>query len=170
MLRDNSEDTLSFYMEAANRKREIPVSSCPTQFEHHLYSGQQAKHEQAERVLFDDLLHRLDEYGPPINRQDKPKPKRHALQETRSYRISVIRDQHPGGSFYFCRVDTENVFAFEDVLYMIHPSIQGYQPKETKHGLLYDMDQVVIVRDAAGRLHHYTQQLDAIAPELIKTR
>lgn len=161
---------MSFYREAANRKREIPVSSCPTQFEHHLYSGQQVKHEQAEKVLFDDLLNRLDEYGPPINKHDKPKTNRHVAQETRSQRIARIREAHPGCTFHFCRVDTENVFSFEDGLYEIHSSLQVYQPKETKHGLLYDMDQVVVVRDADGGVHYYTQQMDAIAPELITAK
>lgn len=166
MLRDNSEDTLSFYKEAANRKREIPVSSCPTQFEHHLYSGHQVKNEQAEKVLFDDLLNRLDEYGPPINKQDKPKT-RHAIGETRSQRVGRVRERHPGCVFHFCRVDTENVFTFENAQYAIHPSLQAYQPKETKHGLLYDMDQITVVRDTEGTLHFYDQQFEAIEPTLV---
>lgn len=157
---------MSSYKTAANRKREIPVSSCPTQFEHHLYSGKQVKNAKAEKALFAALLDNLDANGPPVSRNDKP-GKKHVQAETNAHRIAAIKAQFPGCIFAFCYVDTENVFTYDGRRFQIDISVQAYQPKETKHGLLYDVDQIVIVQSQDGAEHYYTQQFHAIRPELV---
>lgn len=161
------EDTLSYYKEAVNRKREIPVSSCPTQFEHRLYSGQHLKNTQAEKILFDELLNQLDEKGPQTGKNDRPKKSRHTDHETRFRRVERIRERHPDSTFTFCCVNTDNEFSFEGRRYQIDASIREYQPIETAHGSLYDADQIVVVHSKDGLTHFYSQQLTAIEPDKV---
>ena len=167
MLRDNSEDTLSYYKEKANLKREIPISSCPSQFEHYLYSGRQVKNAQAEKILFEDMMNRMKGHGPALSDLYGPKKRKPAAEETRSQRIDRIREAHPGCSFHFCRVDTENVFTFEDTMYEIDEAVAAYSPTQTRHGLLYDTDEIMIVRDTDGGLHYYTPQAHPVPAELV---
>lgn len=141
------------------------MSSCPPSIAHMLDGGQFAPDDESHEVMrFESLMDRLSE-DMPLPKAIQPKAE--ATRETRSQRVARVREQHPGCAFHFCQVDTENVFTFENTQYVIHPSLQAYQPKETKHGLLYDMDQITVVRDTEGTLHFYDQQFEAIESTLV---
>lgn len=94
------------------------------------------------------------------------KTKRRATDQ-RATRIAAIHKAFPGGVFSFERVDTNNDFAFEGTRYHIDSSIEGYRPKETESGYLYDMDSIVIVRHN-GTLHFYQQDYVPIEDRDVK--
>lgn len=154
-------------MEALDRKREIPVSSCPTQFEHQLYSGQHLTHTPSEESMFGELLLKLDENGPPLKRTDRPKQRKDAPHKTRFHQITGIRAEHPGFAFEFCYVDTDNVFTFKGVRHQINYSVPAYQQVETKQGVLYDVDHILVLHNRNGCRHFYTPQLAAIEPHMV---
>ena len=158
---------MSYYKEAMRRKQEIPVSSCPVQVTHHLYSGQHLKDEDAEQTFFDEMLSRLDENGPPMLREDRPKKNKYAGYETRHQKLVRIRKRHSGAAFSFSYVDTENAFVYEGRWYVIDVSVQAYAPKQTRCGELYDADQIMVVQSPDGTLDFYTQDLTAISPNMV---
>lgn len=164
LLRDNPEDTLSLYKEYSRGSREIPVSSCPAVVGN-LYYGDNvvACEENPMRNLgFQHMLEDLDEQaGKHGATLVVPKPKKQC-ESTRSTRLETIRAQYPGCSFSFHRVDTENHFDHNGTWYHIADHVEAYRPKETREGLLYDMDQVVVVEAGDHQLHFYDQQFHPI--------
>lgn len=156
LTRDNSEDTLTNYKDIMNGKREIPVSSCPDSVCDYFESTRKTPDESEEQERrFMHLLDRLDERAAPYEPKHKPRER----SGTRSEMIEAMKQKHPDCTVQFCYVDTENCFTHDGEWYCIHDSTAEYAPKETKHGLLYDADQVLVLRAPAGDLHFYTQSI-----------
>ena len=166
LLRDNSEGTLTTYKEKMNGTREVPVSSCPDYFEDMLYSNRKPPDEErgsARDTQFANMLERMDQQKSRLSNRKKKAD----WPATRFHRVEEIKTELPGGEFTFCRVDTKNRFEFDGVYYVIDKSQKAYQPKRTKEGSLYDMDQIVVVRTPDRKLHFFDQKLRPIDPDLI---
>lgn len=133
------------YKDIMNGKREIPISSCPSCIEDQVYGtgGTSAETEIEEsasfKVMLDNLDAKAEKYKP---KNVKPKQR----QETMFDRMSEIRKEHPLAKIYFCSVDTYNYFSLFGSLYHLD-DIPQYRPKQTKHGLLYDMDKIICAVD-----------------------
>lgn len=166
LLRDNAEDTLSHYKEMMRGKTEIPVSSCPPSVAHMVDGSQFTPAEESlESERFELMMDCLLETKASKTQVGKRK-KEHL--ETRSQRIERVRQKHPGCTFDFCPVDTENGFTYRGDRYAIDKSVEDYLPIETKHGLWYGSDQVVIVTEPDGTLFFYTQQFHRINESLVQ--
>lgn len=165
LLQDNKEDTLSRYKEMINGKREIPVSSCPPLISHLLESGYHCEAEDMDEAQrYELMLDRLDSFGPPLSQSKRNREER---AETRSDRLEAIRSLYPGCVFHHCRIDTENHFEFDGEWFAVDTCVEEYNPIETKHGLLYDSDQVIVVVDEDGISHFFTQQVWPIDDALV---
>ncbi len=158
LLRDNPEGTLSHYKEIVVGSHEIPVSSCPACIDETI-SGGHAEDDESEESRFTQMLEKLDAREATLG---IPKPKKKPRVETKFQRTERVREAYPGCTFAHCRVDTTNRFEHDGVWYVIDEWVAAYQPKETKEGLLYDMDTVVVVSDAEGVLHFYDQAMRPI--------
>lgn len=145
LLRDNPEDTLSTYKEIARGRSEIPVSSCPDTISDMYYADGYSLNDgdRGPRVAFEQMLKKLDNHASKYG--VKEKPRKTSGSSARSRRIEAIRDAYPGSVFHFSRVDTDNQFVHDGRTYQIDQSVAAYSAKQTKEGLLYDMDQVMIV-------------------------
>lgn len=166
LLRDNAGDTMSHYKEMARGNTEIPVSSCPPSVSHLIDGGQfSPAEEMLEKERFEQIMDCL--CNQPAQ-EDRPKARRKPRPDTNSDRIARIKLQFPGCSFTHCYVDTENEFSFKGIQYAIDKALPAYQPKETRHGLLYDMDQVVVVCEANGTTRFYTQKLEPIDSNMVR--
>lgn len=167
LLRDNPEGTVSHYKDIMNGKREIPVSSCPQMVDHLIYSGRQPPEDEGDNEFskFALMLERLDARAKPYESKRKKKPKK---KETQFQRAERIRKEHPGCRFFFCRVNTENRFEYNGVYYRIDESVEVYQPKQTREGALYDMDEITVVRAADGKLYFYDQKMYPLDREAIR--
>lgn len=165
ILRDNAEDTLSHYKEMTRGKAEIPVSSCPPSIAHMIDGSQFSPvDENVERERFELMMYCL--LGSDKTNAVAKKNKSDRIK-TRSQRIERARQEHPGCTFDFCPVDTENEFTHNGVRYRIDSSLDDYNPIETKHGLWYGSDQIVIITDPDGSRFFYTQQIHPIDKNLI---
>lgn len=145
LLRDNPEDTLSTYKEMARGRSEIPVSSCPACVGDLLYGDGGTLIDKGGVTVeaFQDRLMDLDEKA--AKHGVRPTAKAATVTVNRSSRISAIRMAHPSATFSFSRVDTDNQFVHDGRTYQIDQSVAAYSAKQTKEGLLFDMDQVMIV-------------------------
>lgn len=85
----------------------------------------------------------------------------------RAARIDGIHTALPGGKFFFERVDTNNDFMHEGKRYHVDPSVEGYGPKETTDGCLYDMDTIVVVNHE-GTLYFFQQNYQPIEERYIQ--
>jgi hypothetical protein len=113
-------------------------------------------------IAYGMMLEELDEKK---RRWGVKPPKLKPRLERRFDRVIRIKIEHPGCTFTFCRVDTENRFEFDGVWFRINDSVAAYQPKQTKEGVLYDMDAICVVRDVDGELHFYDQRMHVLDQE-----
>lgn len=170
LLRDNPEGTLTLYKKYARGSSEIPVSSCPVIVSDLFYSDnagvidERAMKNLGYLNMLEGLDKQAEKYGAPLVLYT---PKKQA-ESTRTTRLEVIRAQYPGCSFSFRRVDTENHFDHNGTWYHIADHVEAYRPKETREGLLYDMDQVVVVETWDHQLHFYDQQFHPIDRDAIE--
>lgn len=81
--------------------------------------------------------------------------------------IRKIKQEHPHCFITGAVVDTACVFTYNGKRYRISDEVQAYQGVQTKYGILYDMDRIVIVKTQDGT-SYYTDAMEEIAPHLIK--
>lgn len=138
LLSGNTQGIETDYKHVMHSKREIPVSSCPSNIENMLYStevpGPNARRE--ENAEFETLLQRLDARAEPYIQQ---RARRAKPPESRFHRHE--RKGIHGGEW--CVVDTERVFKIGDRYFRIDDGETQYDPILTKYGELYDMDRVL---------------------------
>ena len=147
LLRDNPEGTLTDYKEVMHGRNEIDVSSCPTWVADRMDAGgcTLSGGTEDEQTRFEFLLDRLDSKAEKYMKRDKRVRSR---AETKSQRLQRVRDRYPYGRIEICRVDTDNCFSCAGRYYCISESVYQYAPRETKEGLLYDMDRIhAVVED-----------------------
>lgn len=148
LMRGHSEDTMSSYKEMARGRSEIPLSSCPESVQAYLFG----------ESLYDDAAcaeQQIEQVPAYAEKVPDTKPARHS-DNGRAGRIEMIRRMFPGCTFAFARVDTDNVFTHDGTSYQLSDEVAAYQPVETKEGMLFDMDTIVIVHHDGCR-HFYTQ-------------
>lgn len=139
-----SEDVVTDYKEFINGKREIPMSSCPSQINDIVYGAGCVLHGQG-----DDELQTLISAEETQKKKKTPKTKKKCSQ--RSGNLQAIREMYGSNAqLSYCRVDTENRFKYSGKIWQISNDVEAYHPKETPVGLLYDMDIVVAVRTSDG--------------------
>lgn len=155
------------YKDVYNGKRELPISSCPSSVKALLFSSGppgvvDAKGEQEQ---FEMMLERLDERA---ETKKKARPRPGALrQEPRQEKLWRIKKAHPGCALEFCRVDTDWVFQHSGKKYRIDASVTAYGCVQTKSGVYYPMDKILVVTDCPGIRHYYTQSIEGIDGNLI---
>lgn len=137
-------------------KREIPASNCPSFVENAFYasgclSGDSGKEELTQ---FNSMAERLDAKA---EKYEKPKQQKEKIE---SKFHKKMRFGIHGGTW--CRVDTDNNFIYNSEYYHIDNAIQAYAPVQTEHGLLYDMDRVLV---SEGRF--FDMNFDEIMPNQI---
>ena len=125
------------YKKVMHGKREIPVSSCPSQIANLLYAtgGQTKQIDHEECVEFRVITDALDAMAEKYEAQKAVKKRQESLFQKR-VRLGVC-----GGEW--CRVDTDNRFEYNGHVYEIDEGETQYQPIETDIGLLYDMDRIL---------------------------
>lgn len=170
LLRDNPEGTLTLYKEYARGSSEIPVSSCPTIISDMFYCDNAGTKEEAQlrdpgyKAMLESLDNRTDKHA-AILAQSKPKK---PDEPTRSSRLEAIRKHYPACTFSFCRVDTDNCFEYSGIRLCIAEHVEAYRPKQTLEGLLYDMDQVLVVEATNHERYYYDQRIAPIDPDHIE--
>lgn len=149
------------YKEIMNGKREIPISSCPSQIEDQVYGTGSILHTQPEEdelsCQVPDLVHATSERKRKIT-----------MGNEREQKIKQIRkDCGYDASFSYCVVDTDYRFRYDGCVYRIDESVKAYAPKSTPLGMLWDMDKVVCVKSKDGRIRFYTAAYDPIDEEKV---
>lgn len=134
-----SEDVVTDYKELMNGKREIPMSSCPSQINDIVYGAGAALHPQGDDEL---MIHDFTDNEIP---HKKKKPKKQEGSQ-RSDNLKTLREEFgQNAKFAYCRVDTANVFEFGGKGWQISEDVEAYQPKHTPLGDLYDMDTIIVI-------------------------
>ena len=112
----------------------------------------------ADRQTYAQMEQKVKDYGAEIERMERQEAMDRQLNaptstpitgkpatakvETKSQRLQRVRSQHPRAEIRICSVDTDNCFSINDRYYCIAESVYQYAPRETKEGLLYDMDRI----------------------------
>ena len=146
LLRDNPEGTLTDYKEVMHGRIEIDVSSCPSWVADKIDAGgcTLTGGTEDEQTRFECMLDRLDSKAEKYMRhEEKIAPK----VESKSQRLQRVRSQHPHAQIEICRVDTDNCFCCGGRYYCIAETVYQYAPRETKEGLLYDIDRIHAVME-----------------------
>lgn len=147
LLRDNPEGTLTDYKEVMHGRIEIDVSSCPSWIADRMDAGgcTLSGSMEDEQARFECLLDKLDSKAEKYMRREKGISSK---AETKSQRLQRVRSLHPNAEIEICRVDTDNCFCCCGRYYRIAETVYQYAPRETKEGLLYDMDRVhAVIKD-----------------------
>ena len=148
------------YKEIMNGKREIPISSCPSQIEDMVYGTGVALHPHSED---EEAAFKRMAAEPVIKKRSKT----HMTSEKELKFKQIRKDCGHDVSLTYCTVDTDNCFTFAGVTYAIDESVEAYAPKHTPLGLLYDMDKIVCAKSRDGKVRFYTQKYDPIDEEKI---
>lgn len=170
ILQGNTQGTVTRYKSIMNGKREIPVSSCPTEVDYLLNAGKVSSpwNVKEEAVQFSLMLERQDEYAKQYERKGKRAARGCLKESERSRRIRQIKQELGPCTFLHCRVDTDNVFCAGGNRYQIASSVDVYKPKQTKEGLLYDMDYVIAVFAGLQDPQFYDQSYAPIPNSVIR--
>ena len=125
------------YRRLMHAKREIPVSSCPSNIENMLYSngGGTESIEMDEAAQFNVMLERLDSKAQRYDAPKKRRPKFESRQHKRS-RLGI----HDGE---WLLVDTDNKFWYRNEMYVICDQAAQYAPVDTPYGEYYAMDKIL---------------------------
>jgi len=125
------------YKRIMNAKREIPVSSCPTNIENILYAngGSPDSIDTDEQERFNLMVERLDHKASRYDDHKKPKKKIESGQRKRM-RVGIH-----GGEWL--RVDTDGRFVFNNKQYIIDDQSVQYASVSTEYGDYYAMDKIL---------------------------
>jgi hypothetical protein len=137
LLLGNTDGIETNYRRVMHAKREIPVTSCPSEIDNLLYGsgGNCAPYEEEEFAAFRDMLDRLDE------RASSYESKKVVKKKTPSLFYKKMKKGISGGTW--CRVDTDGRFRIGDHQYIIDDQEIQYQPVNTEYGDYYAMDKIL---------------------------
>ena len=118
-------------------KREIPVSSCPSEVDNILYgSGSTGgSYEEEEAAAFRDMLDRLDAKASAYEAK-KASRKKEPSKFHKKLKMGIA-----GGTWY--RVDTEGKFWIGNNQYLIDDQEVQYRPVSTEYGDYFAMDKIL---------------------------
>lgn len=138
LLLGHTDGVITDYKRVMHAKREIPVSSCPSNIENILYatSGGMETIDIDEEERFNLMLDRLDHKAAIYDGPRKPKKKIESGQHKRM-RLGIH-----GGEW--CLVDTDNKFWFNNEQYIINDQAVQYAPVQTEYGEYYAMDKILV--------------------------
>lgn len=161
-----ADDIVTDYKQLMNGKREIPVSSCPSFIEDRVYGNVHVNNselaQKTEKETFEQIMENADykadkRYKPP---NAKPRKKRTPSQFEKERKICKECNISELSSAV---VDTENEFTVQGRKYRIDTeACPQYLPKETKIGILYDMDRIYWAVDKQGNLFFFDGELEKI--------
>lgn len=148
LIMGNADDIVTDYKQVMNGKREIPVSSCPSFIEDKMYSGIHVNASEmlkkAESECFSGMMESMD--AKANKRYGIRSKKEKVLTKTRYDKIKDLMAS--GVRLQRMTVDTDNEFIFDGARFRISLSMcPQYGPKETKSGILYDMDSIYVALD-----------------------
>lgn len=125
------------YKRVMNAKREIPVSSCPSNIENMLYAngGSPEIIDSDEQERFNLMVEKLDHKASRYDDQRKPRKKVES-----KYRKRMRLGIHDGE---WLRVDTDGRFEFEGSLFIIDNQAVQYASVSTEYGDYYAMDKIL---------------------------
>lgn len=160
LLLGNTEGMVTNYKEMMNGKREIPISSCPSQIEDLVYgTGSVLRSSpEDEAAMFEKTT--VEET--PVKKGKK------TVTNEKAAKIKVLRKECGYDALIsYCTVYTDNTFKYDGELYKISNTVEAYAPKKTALGVLYDMDKIICVKCSDGRVCFYTANYDPIDSNLI---
>lgn len=138
MLLGHTDGIVTDYKRVMHAKREIPVSSCPSNVENILYAtgGGTELIDEDEENRFNLMIERLDHKASIYDQPKKQKKKIESGQHKRM-RLGIH-----GGEW--CRVDTDGMFWFGNEQYIIDDQAVQYAPVKTELGDYYAMDKILV--------------------------
>lgn len=83
--------------------------------------------------------------------------------------MQQVKRSHPGCIITSAVVNTDCVFTYSGKSYAINESVAEYQGVQTKYGICYDMDRVIIVQDEAhtwfftDAMHEITDMVEVLS-------
>ena len=124
------------YKEIMHAKREVPVSSCPSEIDNLMYASGclSDNHSKEEWASFRSLMERLDERAAGC---ESKKTRKHTQSRFAKRLQKGIRD----GTWH--RVDTDGKFWIGRNQYIIADNEVQYQPVATEYGDYYAMDRIL---------------------------
>lgn len=169
LIMGGTDDIVTDYKQLMNGKREIPVSSCPSFIEDTVYGGIHVNSndlsKKAEGECFRGIMEKADY---KVSKRYKTMPSRKPKRKTRFDRSEKLRREGGVKELIPAVVDTENVFHLGGATYCIDgEKCEKYSPKETKSGVLYDMDRVYCAVDGSGRTMFFDGDLERIPDDAI---
>ena len=157
LLIGNAGDVVTDYKSAMNNKREIPMSSCPTDVENLFYglsSPPGLKQSRTENEVFESIS------------ETKAAPRTSKHRETRFDRWMAKEKENRFRRLTRCVVGTDNRFSYDGREFWIDVTeVHEYAPSE--HGA-YGMDYIICGEDASGELHFFDQNFFEIFREFIQ--
>lgn len=172
LMMGSTDGIVTDYKQMMNGKREIPVSSCPSFIEDAVYSGVHGSSSEivrkAENECFRGMMEKADDKAA---KRYKRLPSRKVRRKTRFDRSEKLRRDMGIKELVPAVVDTENTFRHNGCTYRIDgEKWKKYDPKETKSGMLYDMDKVYCAVRADGKNLFFDGELEQIPDEAIVRR
>lgn len=151
LLCGGQDDVISAYKSAVINAHEIPVSSCPFDYQDMIESNQDldmTKVDRNQRIAFNRMADDWDNEMPPklrekVTRARMPKP-RHSRKPDRYTLVCAARRDYRIKNFIRCVVQTDGTFSLGGKLWKIDlQAAKQYAPVETKNGDFYKMDFVI---------------------------
>lgn len=160
LIQDMPDDgILTDYKEMRNRVAEVPASAC-AEVEDLLYGTTHAAEEMSSFLSEHPEMNPEGKAKRIYEALTKPKklPKVIKEMQTRRERVDRMYKEHKGAHTIRCRVDAEGKFKVRDVMYSISDEVKAYQSIRTKDDVYYEMDTIIVLRDADGRMYFYDQE------------
>lgn len=136
LLAGNYQGIETNYKRVMHAKREIPASSCPSAIENLMYASGAVSDGIAreEEAQFEALLDRLDMLA-----EKYETPTRTVRRESLFHKKNRLGIH--GGTW--CPVDTDGIFLYDGVRYIIDDNAVQYQSIPTDYGDYYPMDRIL---------------------------
>lgn len=163
LLYGNTDGIVTRYKDIVNRKRQLPVSSCPDYLQDGMYGsvhsgGSQTLYAKQQQRSFNTKLDALDYKA---SKYKKPTKKKYT--QTRYDRVVAAKND---GAVDMNRhvVDSDGVFQLRDQIYSIDMSkCKSYASKDLGDGdIIYDMDYVISADMNDGSVRFYDANFNRI--------
>lgn len=167
LLRSDTSNIISEYMDEMNKNREIPVSSCPDYINDMFYANGQGDVTQAQKEAMQSLNSYLDERARPA----KSKKKKETSYTLRRNKRKAFEAKYHPFEYQYPVVDTEGNFTVISNGTEIHLKISGckqYEPKMLKDDVLYDMDHIIVANVKEDRFYFFDQNFDPVDEFVVK--
>lgn len=166
-----ADDIVTDYKQLMNGKREIPVSSCPSFIEDRVYGNVHVNSndlaQKTESETFEQIMENADYKAGKRYKPQSVKPrKKRAI--TQFEKVRRICKEYGVSELLSAVVDTANEFTVKDGRYRINTeACPQYLPKETKSGILYDMDRIYYAVDENGQMLFFDGELEKISSSAV---